>query len=724
MALQPTSAAEKELIDTGSVSSITTEWSPISAAHNWPKERTIRGDFLTSYIKNKNKEHSSLDISNALIDGPLYLDHLTFEGTLRFSGCEFSNALFLDSAALGNFLVSECRFNSEIYGIGLSVEKDTHLINSVFLKPTTLMGCHIKGTLALSGSRFHSTSEDNAISLESATIGQGVRCRDNFYILGCIDFFSATILGSVEFIEGHIAGKNAKIRFDESTIHGSLRFTRIRLEGPLSINSAHVRRHLQVAKCRLIKHRARLELHSTIVDGPVIVDDSRISSGIMLIALQTKSFVEIRRSLIGNLDEDTSIIGSGASIGLGLYVRNGSRFTKCFKMPLVKIGNSAVIRKSKFYGHPESIGFNQSSISGGIEIGPNVLALGLINLENATVGFDARFIQSCVNLEKQKNREIQKTALNISHSKIAQALIFDTGWRCDGAIRLNNTAVGGDFSIASSTPEKNSINSIIAHGLSVGGAILMHKNLAIGHLDLRDASCRTLIDSEHCWPPQGQMKLDRFIYSNIGGYAPTDVSTRLKWLLRQSSDHLAKNFRPQPFEQLAHVLKRMGHEVDSRTILIEKQRRLRLSGRLGGVLAKFRHAVLDMLVGYGYRPTKALMWGSIVILFGWVVFHIGHSNGYIGPTKARMFLSKAVSQYDPADTLPSLYPSFNGLIYSIDSFLPVLDLQQEAYWVPRHINHKGQVDYSYRIYYWVHTLLGWLITTLAIAGFTGLIKRD
>jgi len=94
----------------------------------------------------------------------------------------------------------------------------------------------------------------------------------------------------------------------------------------------------------------------------------------------------------------------------------------------------------------------------------------------------------------------------------------------------------------------------------------------------------------------------------------------------------------------------------------------------------------------------------------------------------------------PADAAAAgekrLDEAFCPWIYSLDTFLPIVDLHQEGRWLPnrgggdlvtafcpdRYIGITwGELLY---MWFWLEILLGWLLTTLALAGLTGLIRRD
>jgi hypothetical protein len=73
------------------------------------------------------------------------------------------------------------------------------------------------------------------------------------------------------------------------------------------------------------------------------------------------------------------------------------------------------------------------------------------------------------------------------------------------------------------------------------------------------------------------------------------------------------------------------------------------------------------------------------------------------------------------------------LLYSLDVFLPFVDLHQEHYWWPdeaasgecaiagRRVLIRGS---HLRVYLWVQIIAGWLLSAIFVAGVTGLIRSD
>ncbi len=78
------------------------------------------------------------------------------------------------------------------------------------------------------------------------------------------------------------------------------------------------------------------------------------------------------------------------------------------------------------------------------------------------------------------------------------------------------------------------------------------------------------------------------------------------------------------------------------------------------------------------------------------------------------------------------YPTFQFITYSVDAFVPVVDLHQNKYWIPN--ANKGMQlfsigKYAVRtgglllLYLWVHIAAGWVLSTLFVVGLTGMVRK-
>jgi hypothetical protein len=173
-------------------------------------------------------------------------------------------------------------------------------------------------------------------------------------------------------------------------------------------------------------------------------------------------------------------------------------------------------------------------------------------------------------------------------------------------------------------------------------------------------------------------------------------------------------------------------------------------------------------MAHGYRPGRLLYFAFGFILVGSWLFGLGDRLHLMAPTKA-----EAYTPYEQTGQVPAFYPTFRPWLYSLDTFLPIINFGQKDHWRPRdtaptasgpmrlHLvstdapipssSHQmatgekaksvGWADAMYqrastivstrvasgsllRWYLYVHTAFGWVLITLGIAGVTGLVRRE
>jgi hypothetical protein len=92
-----------------------------------------------------------------------------------------------------------------------------------------------------------------------------------------------------------------------------------------------------------------------------------------------------------------------------------------------------------------------------------------------------------------------------------------------------------------------------------------------------------LVDDPGAWPEgDDAILLEGFRDEQFGEPAPREVDVRLTWLERQRQEGADVGFLPQPYEQLAAVYDRMGHEEDARKVRIAKRKAERKRGNYRG----------------------------------------------------------------------------------------------------------------------------------------------
>ena len=384
------------------------------------------------------------------------------------------------------------------------------------------------------------------------------------------------------------------------------------------------------------------------------------------------------------------------------------------------------------------------NIEGNVFLRNGFKAEGEVNLLCATIGR---------NLECDGSQFINKgaRALNADGLKVEGDVFLRNDFKAEGEVRLVGATIGGVLDCEKGMFIKPTGYALLADDLNIKGSAYLHNGfqadgvVSLGGatidrsfawtdvnspekatLDLRSATVGTLWDDQDSWPDEGRLLLHGLVYKEIDDDAPRDAESRIDWLRRQPG------FRPQPYEQLAAVLRKSGQDDDAKKILIAKNEdRARLTKLTWS--EKWWYRVLGPMIGYGYRPLNAL-WGVVAfVALGWILFGIGYWGGLVTPQNESAYVERSVSTVGGTEVreLSDVYPRFNFLVYSFDVFVPLIDLHQAKYWLPNAsrgpalLSIKGFALHTgglLRLYLWVHITMGWAITMLLVAGLTGLIR--
>ena len=213
-------------------------------------------------------------------------------------------------------------------------------------------------------------------------------------------------------------------------------------------------------------------------------------------------------------------------------------------------------------------------------------------------------------------------------------------------------------------------------------------------LTLRNARVGALNDTEDAWGLQpGQLDLVGFTYDRLGGLGATEKSAMSArstewlraWLAKQEGFETAYN--PQPFEQLAKVLRASGYPGKADAILFAARDHQRGSPATPW-LTKAKLWVLWGLIGYGYHNWIAVLWFAALTGLGAAVCRVWAFG--LDMRAGQLF----------------------G--YSFDMALPLIDLDK------RHeaVKLRGGV----LVYFYVHKLIGFGLVSFLVAGLSGLTK--
>ena len=326
-------------------------------------------------------------------------------------------------------------------------------------------------------------------------------------------------------------------------------------------------------------------------------------------------------------------------------------------------------------------------------------------------------------------------ALTADGMKVKGNVLLQEGFIANGAVRLVGATVGGRLSCISGKFINENGDAINADGANINGSVFFREcalvkgkavfiDSTIGGsfewhhmestekaiLDLRSANIDTIMDDKEGWPSKGNLHLDGFNYNKFAEEAPITAKDRIDWLNCQNDKH----FRPQPYKQLAEVYQRSGYEENAKKVLIEKNRTHIRSGDLEWY-DRFWLRFLGFTIGFGYRPRNTFAICVFIILLGAGIFELGRFCDCMVPPGNN---SAVISEY---------FPSMNAIAYSLDTFIPLINLGQVENWIPNYtLSEKcflWEKGYLLCWWFWIETILGWIFTTLLIVGLSGLIKK-
>ncbi|MBV8771224.1 MAG: hypothetical protein JO166_02670 [Deltaproteobacteria bacterium] len=332
------------------------------------------------------------------------------------------------------------------------------------------------------------------------------------------------------------------------------------------------------------------------------------------------------------------------------------------------------------------------------------------------------------NLDLRSSHLVGDPPLFAVQATINGDIVLHEGVTTGGLIDLSLIRIGQSLSVNDAQFTGDKKNGLNADRAIIGGTLYWVGISKTPNtvLDLSDAHATSLWDDEQSWPSPGHLYLDGFVYDGFAG-GPADGVSRLRWLRLQP---VALQAEPEPYRQLAQVLRHDGREEGAVQAQIAREN---ARARYGGttIPSWLWLETLRVTIGYGYRPLRALWWILGFVLLGALLFRWGYRAGLITPTEESAYHAFLASRVPPRH-----YPPFSSFVYSLENFLPVVDLHQGAYWRPNphhRPNHRTR-EYKWvedtilarllRCYLWIHILAGWTITPLLFAGLAGLLRND
>ncbi|MFK4036338.1 hypothetical protein ACI2LC_11125 [Nonomuraea wenchangensis] len=596
----------------------------------WGEERRVRAEvivaLLLSAVKPDPGRVAMLSLTGARVTGELSLAHAEVTAPLFLQECRFDEPICLDEAAVRSVHLA----GSTIPRLDANdAEIKGHLnLDRCRVQTVALTDVHITGQLSLNGARL-TNPENDALNADRLVVEGSMFCREGFQAEGEVRLLGARIAGQLDFSGARLTNpENEALNADRLVVEGSMFCGEgFQAEGEIRLLGARVAGQLSFNGARL-----------TNPDKDVLSADGLVVEGNMFCRNGFQTEGEIR------------LLGARVASQLSL---DGARLTN----PKGNVLNA-----------------DQLVIQGSMFCRNGFQTKGEIRLLGARVTGQLDF--SGAHLTNPKGNALDADGLVVEGN-----MFFQDGFQAEGVIRLLEARVAGQLGFNGARLTNPDGLALCCMDAEAASLWLAEDFAADGDVDLSGMRVRTLFDDPECWP--AGMYVNELVYNDLEPDLP--AMERLRWLRAGG-----KEYRAQPYEQLAAYYRRQGHDEEARRVLLAKQRHHRASrpwyARIWGYL-------LDGMVGYGYRPGRAALW----VLGLWAAGSVFFTYHQPQPIKA------------------GEHPAYQPVLYTADVLLPIINLGQESAFT-----HQGLAQ-------WVASVLivlGWMFATALVAGVTRVLTRN
>lgn len=301
-------------------------------------------------------------------------------------------------------------------------------------------------------------------------------------------------------------------------------------------------------------------------------------------------------------------------------------------------------------------------------------------------------------------------------------------------------------------------------------SLIFSKLKITGNCILTSAKIDTITEKDNFWKENEfrEFHLDGLEYNHLSG-KNLDSSTLVKWLEKMPE------FKPQPYKQLARVLRNMGHNKEANDIMIDYNNKMRKKDyeefkvefkqaykislkekwnffkifikSIFETLGFLARLIYEKTSGCGYKLIRVFITMFCVWLFCSLFYWNASKVAVFAPSNPLVFQKKDFYQCNVELTGTSLfdmfnwkkysssnnwidskvdgeYTTFNPFWYSLDVILPIVDLQVEKDWGQYVPSNDWTLNDFTRWLMWFEILFGWIYSLILVAILSGLAKNE
>jgi hypothetical protein len=355
------------------------------------------------------------------------------------------------------------------------------------------------------------------------------------------------------------------------------------------------------------------------------------------------------------------------------------------------IADGAVLTKGRVYPDrpgPFVIVADRARVSGSVHLRKRFHADGQVRWYGATIGRDVECHEAAF--------------LNTNYEAFSAA-----GATIDGSLQFANldSRPPGECRIEGEV----NLRRTTIKGSLIWNHVTVH---TVSRLNLQSAKVHVLNDSKAHWPQQ--IDLRNFEYDAIAEESPSSAVDRLAWL-----GHNGRLYH-QVYDHLARVLQQRGLYADAREVLYAKEKRhateatLTLGDRWWYGYQPWIGPRIGFgpLAGYGYRLRASFVVMTLTVTACAALYWWGYPD----------LLAKASDRA----------PEFQSLAYSLDVFVPILDLAQGSSWIPDASKGRTLVPGPtgdlrtgglLLVAYWLEVAIGWCVSSVLAGTITARLVK-
>lgn len=367
-----------------------------------------------------------------------------------------------------------------------------------------------------------------------------------------------------------------------------------------------------------------------------------------------------------------------------------------------------------------------------------------------------------INISDSKIRFLDLTGSSIQFL-IAFRLIcksdiyLSDGFYSNGEIDLMSAYLGGSLNCTNGEFVNEKGITLNCNGVKINGGVFLNENFkAKGKIDFRSSQIsKSLIFlslNEICFLDLNSSQISRLKLDNaniqdidLDGcvYEHLDSFIFLDWIDKMPK---SETFKPQPYKQLAKVLRNMGHNEDADDMMIKYNDII--TGRSENWFIKKLKQIYGFTAGYGYKPMRVIFSMFTVWLFCSLFYWNTSKVAIFAPTNPLVFQKKdfyqcnvnsdgtslldtfSWSKYNSSnnwilnENIEGEYTTFNPFMYSLDVILPIVDLQVEKDWGQYVSSNDWTLNDFTRWLMWFEILFGWIYSLILVAILSGLAKNE